>query len=264
MGKTDNMNQNISSRLAQLLNEYKTGKVDFREAQEIIESLTNNDVNEYSNLDIHRRERTGIPEVIFADGKTPAQVAGIFQRLVSDDFGVLATRVTPAMYLEIKDMLLDAEYSPETHLLFSRPKNLVKKSPGIAVVTAGTSDIPVAEEAAVTAEMMGHDVQRIFDVGVAGVHRLFNRLDDLRKANVVIVAAGMEGALPSVIGGLISAPIIALPTSVGYGASFGGLAALLGMLNSCSPGLAVVNIDNGFGAGCMAAKINARIWQTHE
>lgn len=264
MGKTDNMNSNLSSRLAQLLTEYKTGKVDFREAQEIIASLTYNEVNEYSNLDMHRRERTGIPEVIFADGKTPSQVVGIFQRLESDDFGVVATRVTPEMYLAIKDMLPDADYSPETRLLIRRPSNLVKKYPGITVVTAGTSDIPVAEEAAVTAEMMGHDVQRIFDVGVAGVHRLFNRLDDLRKANVVIVAAGMEGALPSVIGGLISAPIIALPTSVGYGASFGGLAALLGMLNSCSPGLAVVNIDNGFGAGCMAAKINARIWQANE
>lgn len=258
------MDQKLSSRLTQLLNEYKTGKVNFSEAQEIIASLIDDEVNEYSNLDIHRRERTGIPEVIFADGKTPGQVAEIFKRLASDEFGVLATRVSPAMYFEIKDMLPDVDYSPETRLLIRRPRNLVDKYPGITVVTAGTSDIPVAEEAAVTAEMMGHEVQRIFDVGVAGVHRLFNRLEDLRKANVVIVAAGMEGALPSVVGGLITAPIIALPTSIGYGASFGGLAALLGMLNSCSPGLAVVNIDNGFGAGCMAAKINAKIWIEHE
>jgi len=258
------MDQKLSSRLTQLLNEYKTGKVNFSEAQEIIASLIDDEVNEYSNLDIHRRERTGIPEVIFADGKTPSQVAEIFKRLASDEFGVLATRVSPAMYLEIKDMVTDVDYSPETRLLIRRPRNLVDKYPGITVVTAGTSDIPVAEEAAVTAEMMGHEVQRIFDVGVAGVHRLFNRLEDLRKANVVIVAAGMEGALPSVVGGLITAPIIALPTSIGYGASFGGLAALLGMLNSCSPGLAVVNIDNGFGAGCMAAKINAKIWHEHE
>ncbi len=258
------MKQNLSARLIQILEEYKAGNVDINDVQEILHGLAKIEESEFSNLDYERRERTGIPEVIYADGKTPAQVIKIFNQFAAHGSGVLATRVTAEMYSKIKDHLTDAEYSPETRLLLKRPNIEIEKYEGIVVVTAGTSDIPVAEEAAVTAEMMGHEVQRIFDVGVAGVHRLFNRLDDLRKANVVIVAAGMEGALPSVIGGLITAPIIALPTSVGYGASFGGLAALLGMLNSCSPGLAVVNIDNGFGAGCMAAKINARIWQANE
>jgi pyridinium-3,5-biscarboxylic acid mononucleotide synthase len=214
------------------------------------------DVNGFANLDHHRSLRTGFPEVIFAQGKTPDQVAEIFLRLQAGSPQVLATRVSAEMYAQIQGRLPGATYDPGARLLYIDADLERVKQPGIMVLTAGTSDIPVAEEAAITAELMGNQVERIYDVGVAGLHRLIGRLERLQAASVIVVVAGMEGALPSVVGGLVSAPIIAVPTSVGYGASFQGLSALLGMLNSCAAGVAVVNIDNGFGAGTLAAKIN--------
>jgi len=212
-------------------------------------------LNGFANLDHHRSLRTGMPEVIFAQGKTPDQVVEIFLRLQNHSQQVLATRVTSDMYNQIKDRLPHATYNPTARLMFFDQDAERTRLPGILVLTAGTSDIPIAEEAAITAELMGCQVERLYDVGVSGLHRLIDRLPQLQKAKVIIVVAGMEGALPSVVGGLVSAPIIAVPTSVGYGASFQGLSALLGMLNSCAPGVAVVNIDNGFGAGCLAVKI---------
>ena len=194
--------------------------------------------------------------MIFAQGKSPEQVAEIFSRLMDHNPQVLATRVSPEMYQQIQGRLPEATYLPGAHVLYIDRNSEREKLEGILVLSAGTSDIPVAEEAAITAELMGNKVERVYDVGVSGLHRLLNRLPLLQNAHVIVVVAGMEGALPSVVGGLVEVPIVAVPTSIGYGASFQGLAALLGMLNSCASGVAVVNIDNGFGAGCLAAKIN--------
>lgn len=213
-------------------------------------------VGDFAVLDTDREARTGFPEVIFGQGKTDEQIVTIFRRLREKNRCVMATRVAPEVYGRIRSALPEAEYDAAARILFTR--NETKPLyPGITVVTAGTADLPMAAEAALTAELIGNRVHRITDVGVSGIHRLFNRLDEIRASRVVIVAAGMEGALASVIGGLVSCPVIALPTSVGYGASFNGLASLLAMLNSCANGVAVVNIDNGYGAGCLAAKINA-------
>ena len=214
-------------------------------------------IDSFANLDHQRALRTGFPEVIYAEGKTPDQVAQIFRRLAEASPQVLATRLAPEVYAQIREQLPpDAVYHPSGRVLTLERQPDRTMLDGIAVVTAGTADIPVAEEAALTAELMGNRVCRITDVGVAGLHRLLDRLPELQAARVLVVVAGMEGALPSVVGGLTAAPVIAVPTSVGYGASFGGLAALLAMLNSCASGIGVVNIDNGFGAGTLAAKIN--------
>jgi len=210
---------------------------------------------DFAKVDHHRALRDGFPEVVLAMGKTPAQVAAIAERIVARSSRLLVTRVTPEHAAVVCQVLPDAVYHTVARAL-TVERVPVARRPGISVICAGTSDLPVAEEAALTAEMMGNAVERIADVGVAGIHRLLDRLPELRRAHVLVVAAGMEGALPSVVAGLVNAPVIALPTSVGYGASFGGLAALLGMLNSCAAGIAVVNIDNGFGAGYMAALIN--------
>jgi NCAIR mutase (PurE)-related protein len=211
----------------------------------------------FAQVDTHRALRKGFPEVVFGAGKTPAQVVKIAERLFANEQRILITRVN-----EEHARALRKRFKRAVHHEIARCVTLEKKPgprrPGtIAVICAGTSDLPVAEEAAVTAEIMGNHVERVADVGVAGVHRLLGRLDTLQRAKVIIVVAGMEGALPSVVAGLVSAPVIAVPTSVGYGASFGGLAALLGMLNSCGSGVTVVNIDNGFGAGFAASQINA-------
>ncbi len=243
-------------KLRALFEQVQRGSCTIEQALENLKAYPYESLNGFANLDHHRALRTGFPEVVFAEGKSPQQFAGIFQRLMLQNPRVLATRVDAELYAEIRDRLPDAVYHEDARVLFVDRDNSRQKNEGIVVVSAGTSDIPAAEEAALTAEIMGNQVMRIYDVGVAGLHRLIDHLPALRKANVIIVAAGMEGALPSVVGGLVSAPIIALPTSVGYGASFNGLAALLGMLNSCANGVAVVNIDNGFGAGCLAAKIN--------
>jgi len=214
----------------------------------------------HTKIDIDRKARKGFSEVIFCEGKTPEQVKDIFSEMIKKNSIVLGTRADKKHSSAVKN--LGVVYNETARLLIYEKyeKNNDKKSKGlIAVVSAGTSDMSVAEEAALTAEIMGSNVARHYDCGIAGLHRLTNIVDELQKANVVIAVAGMEGALPSVISGLISTPIIAVPTSVGYGASMKGISALLTMLNGCSPGVAVVNIDNGFGAGYMAHTINARV-----
>jgi hypothetical protein len=208
-------------------------------------------------VDTHRALRKGFPEVIFGAGKTPEQVLKIAGRLLASEQNVLATRVTAGHARILKKRFKRAVHHELARCVTIEKNPLPKRAGTIVVACAGTSDLPIAEEAAVTAEIMGNRVERLCDVGVAGVHRLLSRLELIQRANVVIVVAGMEGALPSVVAGLVSRPVIAVPTSVGYGASFGGLAALLGMLNSCGSGVTVVNIDNGFGAGYAASQINA-------
>jgi pyridinium-3,5-biscarboxylic acid mononucleotide synthase len=213
----------------------------------------------FATIDHHRELRQGFPEVIFSAGKTPAQVASIAKRIVSHGSVLLATRAERRHYLAVRKLVPGARYNEVAGLITANEKKIVRQGGGsILVVTAGTSDIPVAEEAAETARLMGNDVKRVFDVGVAGIHRLFAHEELLHSASVIIVVAGMEGALASVVGGLVDVPVIAVPTSVGYGASFGGLAPLLGMLNSCAAGVTVVNIDNGFGAGFAAGVINRK------
>ncbi|GAB4158702.1 MAG: nickel pincer cofactor biosynthesis protein LarB [Roseiflexaceae bacterium] len=209
-----------------------------------------------AKLDTHRALRNGFPEVVLCEGKQPEHVLTIMQRLCVGAGPVLATRAAPGVAALVQEALPQVRYNALGRLLIYEPQPLPKRPGQILVISAGTADLPVAEEAAGTADIMGHQVDRIFDVGVAGLHRLLAHLDRLEAASVVVVVAGMEGALPSVVGGLVRRPVIAVPTSVGYGASFGGLAALLGMLNSCAAGVTVVNIDNGFGAGFAAAKIN--------
>jgi NCAIR mutase (PurE)-related protein len=212
----------------------------------------------FAKIDNQRHERRGFPEAVFCEGKTPEQVAKIVQKMNEGKSNILATRASAETYDAVKTLTPEAEYSEAARLIFVR-KETIEPDPDrvILVMTAGTSDIPVAEEAAITAELMGHKVDRIFDVGVAGIHRLFAQQEKVQSANVLVVCAGMEGALASVVGGLVSKPVIAVPTSIGYGASFGGIAALLGMLNSCASGVSVVNIDNGFGAGRLAGMINS-------
>ena len=219
-----------------------------------------NDFDElgFAKIDNQRSERRGFPEAIFCEGKTPEQVALIVQKMNEGERNILATRASAEAFEAVQALVPEAEYHELSRLIVVRKE---EKTPDperfILVVTAGTSDIPVAEEAAITAELMGHRVERVFDVGVAGIHRLFAQQEKLCSANVLIVAAGMEGALARVVGGMVSKPVIALPTSVGYGASFGGIAALLGMLNSCAAGVSVVNIDNGFGAGRLAGMMTS-------
>lgn len=209
----------------------------------------------FAKLDHHRSLRGGLPEVIFAAGKTPAQVAAIFERLAASGVSVLVTRATEEHAAAVRSIAPRAEWNPLARTVARRSAETPTLAGRIAVVCAGTSDLPVAEEAALTAELFGATVTRISDVGVAGLHRLLAQLEPLRAADVVICCAGMEGALPSVVGGLVGVPVIAVPTSIGYGASFGGVAALLGMLNACSPNITVVNIDNGFGAAYVATLI---------
>ncbi len=210
----------------------------------------------FAKVDHHRALRNGMPEVILGEGKTPAQVAGIFRRLADHGGNVLATRANEKQFAAVKKKVRKAEYRDLARAIVLQ-RDATKYGKGIvAVVSAGTSDIPVAEEAVVTAEVMGNEVEHFYDVGVAGIHRLLANREALTRARVVIVCAGMEGALPSVVGGLVGVPVIAVPTSVGYGASFKGMAALLGMLNSCASNVSVVNIDNGFGAGYVASLIN--------
>jgi len=207
--------------------------------------------------------RKGFPEVVLGEGKTPEQVAAIAERLAAGSDRLLVTRADIETYRAVKERLPDAAYhAPARAVTLDRSKE--PRRPGVAICCAGTSDVPVAEEAAVTAELMGSAVDRMFDVGVAGLHRLLDKLERLRAAKALVVVAGMEGALPSVVGGLVAAPVIAVPTSIGYGASFRGLAPLLAMLNACAAGVAVVNIDNGFGAGYLAAVINRQSWGATE
>jgi len=213
----------------------------------------------FAKVDHHRHLRRGFPEVVFGEGKSPSQIVAIVKSLSRYRSPVLVTRVSEAVYRIVRKDCKTAQFHPLARAIVSTPRGWHSANhPGIAVLAAGTSDVPIAEEAALTAELMGNRVERIYDVGVAGLHRLLAHREAIQAAGVLVVAAGMEGALPSVVAGLVDAPVIALPTSVGYGAGAGGIAALLAMLNSCAGGVLVVNIDNGFGAGCAAAMINAR------
>lgn len=239
-----------------LLEQFRAGTVGRDKVLQAFQAAPVTDLG-FAQVDTHRALRKGFPEVIFSAGKTPIQVVAIAAELIRHGQNVLATRVTAEHARRLQRKFKRAIHHERARCVTIEPNPLPKRPGTIAVVCAGTSDLPIAEEAAVTAEVMGNQVVRVADVGVAGVHRLFGRLDVIQSANVVIVVAGMEGALPSVVTGLVSKPVIAVPTSVGYGASFGGLAALLGMLNGCASGMTVVNIDNGFGAGYAASQINA-------
>ena len=242
--------------VANILESYRLGNLSLEQAMDNLSILPYEDL-EFAKLDHHRLIRQGFAEVVLCQGKTAAQVAAILERLSKHNNNVLATRATAEMYEAVKEVVPDAKYDEMSRLIvIKRKENIVDEKRFILVISAGTSDMPVAEEAAITAEIMGHKVKRVYDVGVAGIHRLLDHQPILMEANVVVVVAGMEGALASVVGGMIAKPVIAVPTSVGYGASFGGLAALLSMLNSCAAGVAVVNIDNGFGAGRLASIIN--------
>jgi pyridinium-3,5-biscarboxylic acid mononucleotide synthase len=250
-----------SQALRKLFDQVRKKRLSPDEAVERLRHLPFEDLG-FAKLDHHRALRQGMPEVIFAQGKTPSQVAGIFARLAAHNGNVLATRATEEQYAAVKDAIAgkagQVEYRPLARAIVLQRDRKPHGKGVIVVVSAGTSDIPVAEEAVVTAELMGNNVQHIYDVGVAGIHRLLAHRGALAKARVIIVCAGMEGALPSVVGGLVGVPVIAVPTSVGYGAAFEGLAALLGMMNSCASNVSVVNIDNGFGAGYVASLINRR------
>lgn len=249
-----------SKRLKRLLESVKSGKMPVDEALKGLRTLPYEELG-YAKLDLHRGIRTGFPEVVFCQGKTCEQSVAIVKRLAGHHSKVLATRVAPDVAEKIAEAVAGCTYHSTARILVvDGQKGKTKKAaPGkkyVMVLCAGTADLPVAEEAAVTAEVMGSRVERSYDVGVAGLHRLLDQRDRIMQANVLIVVAGMEGALPSVVGGMVSCPVIAVPTSIGYGASFGGLAALLAMLNSCAAGVAVMNIDNGFGAGYFAHRVN--------
>jgi NCAIR mutase (PurE)-related protein len=240
-------------QIERLLRDVRAGRLSVAEAVERLRGLPFEDLG-FAKVDTHRELRTGFPEVIYCAGKTVEQVVAIARRVRDRHRLALATRCTPEMYEAAKKAFPDvACHETARIMVIGKPRPAPARSRPVAVVTAGTADQPVAEEAVVTAETMGCRVERIYDVGVAGLHRLLGHHDQLQKARVIIVVAGMEGALASVVGGLVSAPVVAVPTSVGYGASFEGLSALLTMLNSCAAGVVVVNIDNGFGAGYFAA-----------
>jgi NCAIR mutase (PurE)-related protein len=244
-----------AEQLTELLEQVRTGKVDVPAAVQRMRHLPFEDLG-FAKVDHHRALRHGMPEVILAQGKTPEQVVCIAAHLLKGVKNVLITRADQKTAALVKRKIRKAEYFPLSRAIRVWGDRTIHGKGKIAVVCAGTSDIPVAEEARVTAEVMGNEVEAIHDIGVAGIHRLMSNRDRLVDARVVVVVAGMEGALPSVVGGLVSCPVIAVPTSVGYGASFNGLAALLGMLNSCASNVTVVNIDNGFGAGYVASLIN--------
>jgi len=241
---------------AKLLEEFRAGKIS---QAKVLAALGKEPVADlgFAQVDQHRALRQGFPEVIFGAGKTPAQVVKIAAEILKESDRVLITRIEPAHAKALKKKFKKAVHHGDARCVVVEKKKTKPRPGTIAILSAGTSDLPIAEEATITAEAMGNRVQRIYDVGVAGLHRLLARVEDFREANVIIVIAGMEGALPSVVAGLVDKPVIAVPTSVGYGASFEGVAALLGMLNSCGSGVTVVNIDNGFGAAYAASQINA-------
>ena len=244
----------MDEHLRGLLEKVQDGRMDLDAAMLQLKKLPFENLG-YARIDNHRCLRTGVPEVIFCQGKTLDQIQGIVQKISQNHANILATRAGREVYEAIREVSVACEYFEMARIVVCRPEPVEKRG-SIAVVSAGTADMPVAEEAAVTAEVLGNRVTRLYDVGVAGIHRLLNVYDELFEANVAVVVAGMEGALASVVGGLVSCPVIGVPTSVGYGASFGGIAALLSMLNSCASGVSVVNIDNGFGAGYQAGLIN--------
>ena len=246
----------IPSETRQLLRRYKAGEADEADVLRLLCAAPIDDLG-FAQVDAHRSLRQGFPEVIFAVGKTPGQVAAIAAKVMEREERVLITRADAGHVAAVAEEFPDAMYHESAKCIAVEAKRLAKRPGTIAVLCAGTSDLPVADEAAVTADFMGNNVARVSDVGVAGLHRLLASMPTVREASVIIAVAGMEGALPSVVAGLVHRPVIAVPTSVGYGASFGGVAALLGMLNSCGSGVTVVNIHNGFGAGFAANQINA-------
>ncbi len=245
--------------LENFLNAFKAGEMETHEAARRLKDLPFEDIG-YARVDHHRATRQGFPEVVFGEGKTRAQIVGIVERLAIRSPNILVTHTDEGTFGEVRNVVTAAEWHERARLIRILRDPIEIGIGNVAVVTAGTSDIPVAEEAALTAEAMGNRVDRIWDVGVSGIHRILAERALLQNARVIVVVAGMEGALPSVVGGLVAVPIVAVPTSVGYGASFGGVAALLGMLNSCASNVSVVNIDNGFGAGFVASLIN-RKWE---
>jgi len=248
-----------ASQLKTLLDRVAAGHIATEEAErELLDALRERPFEDlgFARIDHHRAVRQGFPEVVLGLGKTPAQVAAIATEIVKRGSTLLVTRASEETFEAVKIAIPQANYNAEARVITLRQQDVAAGRGTVLVVAAGTSDLPVAEEAACTAELMGNTVERLYDVGVAGLHRLLNERHQLSTARVIIVVAGMEGALPSVVSGLVSVPVIAVPTSIGYGASFGGIAALLGMLNSCASGVSVVNIDNGFGAANIASLIN--------
>lgn len=244
-----------SEEISKLLRKVRLGKLSVEDAVDRLRTLPYEDLG-YAKIDHHRALRQGFPEVIFARGKLPEQVEGVVRRMLQHRHNILITRADETLFERIRKLDSRAEFHPLSGAITIRRDRKIRGKGKILVVSAGTSDIPVAEEALVTADVMGNRVESLYDVGVAGIHRLLGESHHLREARVIICVAGMEGALPSVVAGMVAVPVIAVPTSVGYGASFRGLAALLGMLNSCASSVALVNIDNGFGAGYLASVIN--------
>lgn len=238
-----------------ILNKFKNNELDLDKASELLETINKKDLG-YAVIDNHRQKRVGYPEVIYSKGKTKEQILGIMKYMDDRGDNVLATRASLEQFQYVKNVLPGAEYNETARTITLKNKEIKKTDSYIGIISAGTSDLPVLEEAAVTAEFFGNRIEKIFDVGVAGIHRVFGKIEKIQNAKVLIVVAGMEGALASVIGGLVDKPVIAVPTSVGYGANFQGLSALLSMLNSCANGVSVVNIDNGFGAAYIASMIN--------
>ena len=238
-----------------LLKNVKNGQTTIEEALDILKNFPYTDLG-FAKIDHHREMRTGYPEVIYCAGKSVDQVKEIVRVMSEKENNVIGTRANQEMFDAVKSILPEAIYYPVARIISVQKKKPATPKTRIAVITAGTSDMPIAEEAAITAELLGNNVLRIYDAGVAGIHRLVDKLPEIRNCRVIIVIAGMEGALASVVGGLVDKPVIAVPTSVGYGANFGGISALLAMLTSCSTGVTVVNIDNGFGAGFSASMIN--------
>lgn len=246
-----------TTEIERLLEAYKQGETTRDEAAKQLANLHFEDIG-HTRIDHARAARQGFPEVVYGAGKTRTQIIEIVERLIARSPNVLVTRTDAHVYGEIRNLCTEAEWHEAARMIRIRRDTTIYGAGEIAIITAGTSDIPVAEEAAITAEAMGNSVRRVWDAGVAGVHRILAERVSLQAARVCVVAAGMEGALPSVVGGLVGVPVIAVPTSIGYGASFGGIAALLGMLNSCASNVTVVNIDNGFGAGFVASLINRK------
>ncbi|OPJ55996.1 nickel pincer cofactor biosynthesis protein LarB [Alkalithermobacter paradoxus] len=242
--------------LKEMLLDVKNGNIEIDEALKKLRNLPFEDI-EYAKVDHHRSIRNGYPEVIYGEGKTDEQIAGIMEKMMEKGSNILVTRINKKTYDYLKKIYPNIQYEELARIIKVENKNIQNVGKGkILVLTGGTCDIPVADEAYHTAKFLGNDVERIYDVGVAGIHRLFNNMEKIMSARVIIAVAGMEGALPSVVGGLVDVPVIAVPTSVGYGANFKGLSSLLTMLNSCASGISVVNIDNGFGAGYLASMIN--------
>jgi len=245
------------NKLEKLLKEVQEGRLEVNEAMEELRSFGYKDLG-YAKLDYHRELRRRYPEIVYAEGKSVTQLTGITEALLQHDSNIMITRASQEKYEAVQALAPEAIYYPEARIISILRKEQKKPDTFIAVITAGTSDIPVAEEAAVTADLLGNRVKRFYDVGVAGIHRLTTSITEIREASVAIVIAGMEGALASIVAGLIDIPVVAVPTSVGYGANLQGLSALLAMLTSCPGGIAVVNIDNGFGAGYFASMINRK------